>query len=213
MKIKAIFASASLFMAPALAFAQEAASEAAKEAGAEGAAAEHVVGAHAHTTGVPFSVALQAINFAIYIALLVWLLRKPVANFFRTREQIYKQAVMKAESAKRDAEKKKRDMQQRLSQLEASSEEALSNARAEAAALMLQIQQDAEAMANRLRDEAGKTASIEIERARTEIREEMLTQALALSRKVLEDKMAEPDQKRLQTEFVTKIEEKTLEVR
>lgn len=206
--MKSFFASLVLLAMPLIAVAEEAHEATAEHAGAAheaGAAAHGAV--HGHGGGVPFTVALQAINFAIYIALLVYLLRKPIANFFKTREQIYKQAVMRGESARRDAEKKKREVQQRLSELESTADDSIANARAEAAALMLQIQQEAQTMSDRLRDEANRTADLEIERARGLLREEMLNQAMSQSRKMLEDKMAEPDQKRLQTEFVDKIQE------
>jgi F-type H+-transporting ATPase subunit b len=185
------------------------AEEAAHEA-ASGAEAAHGAG-HAetagHAAGIPMSVTYQVINFVIYIALLVYFLRNPIRNFFKNREQLYKQALVKGESARRDAEKKKRDIQQQLRALEASSDDSLDNARAEATALKLQIQQEGEELSARLREEAERSTTIEIARAKTQLREEMLTQSVALARKLLEDKIAEPDQKRLQSEFVGKIDE------
>lgn len=156
---------------------------------------------------IPSTVILQAINFTIFFALLVYFLRKPIREFFKSREQIYRQALLKGEAARREAEKKRRDIQARLRELEASADESLDSARTEATALKLQIQQDAEELANRLREEANRTTQLEVEKARAILREEMLAQSVALSRKLLADKMADGDQKRLQTEFVDKIQE------
>ncbi len=160
-----------------------------------------------HGSGIPMSVTFQAINFALYAGLLLYFLRKPIREFFKSREQVYKQALVKAENARRDAEKKKKEIQQRLRNLDATADESLDQARAEATALKLQIRQDAETLAERLRTEANRSAQFEVERARLILREEMLKQSVALSRKLLADKMADGDQKRLQTEFVDKIQE------
>jgi len=187
---------------PFVVMAEEAAHHAA-EAGAEahGEAAAH------HAAGIPTAVLLQAANFAIYAALLIYFLRHPIKNFFKTREQSYKQALVKAENARREAEKKKREIQQRLRELDSTADESLDRARAEATTLKLQIQQDAQNLAERLRTETQRAAALEIEKARNVLREEMLKQSVELSQRLLADKMADNDQKRLQTEFVEKIQE------
>ena len=153
------------------------------------------------------TVAYQAINFALYVAILVYVLRQPIKTFFRTREETYKQSLIKAENARRAAELKKREIQDRLHKLESSSHDSIATAKAEALALTSQIQQQAEQMSARLKQEAQRSVENELERAKTELRQDMLNQAVVLARKLLADKMAEPDQKRLQTEFVDKIRE------
>ncbi len=170
-------------------------------------------GGEAHGEGIPTVLWFQVINFAIFVGLLFYFLRKPIRNAFSTREQSYNQAVMRGETARKEAERKKQEIQERLAKLESTSAASIESARAESAALMQQIQKEAQELAQRLRNEASLSAGLEIERAKHELREELLTQAVALSKKVLEEKMAEPDQKRLQTEFVDKIATKTAEVR
>lgn len=167
---------------------------------AAGAGAGHGSG------GIPSSVYFQAINFALFVGLMVYLLRGPIKSYFGNREKNYRQALAKAEAARKEAEARQRDMQQRLTKLESSAAETVANARAEAAALKAKIIADAQDLSRHLQEEATRTANIEIERAKTQLREEMLTQAITLSRKLLEEKIAEPDQKRLQTEFVDKIQ-------
>ncbi len=170
-------------------------------------AQEH--GGHAEEAaevGVPFTVTLQAINFAIFVGILVWLLRGPVKNYFRTREMNFKQALLKAEAAKQAAITQKNEMAARLNELNQSTEKALSDAKADAAALKVKMLQEAAEMSARLKADAQRTAEFEIARAKTTLREEMLTQSVVLAQKMLGDKMADGDQKRLQTEFVDKIQ-------
>jgi F-type H+-transporting ATPase subunit b len=132
--------------------------------------------------------------------------KKPIKEFFGGREQSYKQALAKAQAARVEAEAKRKEMQERLTQLESSSAEAIAKARAEAESLKQKIVADAGQLSELLKEEAKKTAQIEIDRARNELREELLSQSVALSTKLLQDKMVAKDQERLQTEFVDKIQ-------
>ncbi len=157
--------------------------------------------------GIPSVVGLQVINFAIYVALVYFVLRKPVREFFKSRVENYQQALRKAEHAREEAEAKKREIQERLATLENTSESSLANARKEAAAMLERIQREAEEFAQKLKFEANQTVAIELEKAKMELRRELLDQAVAMAEKMLRDKMVENDQKRLQTEFVDKIRE------
>ena len=170
-------------------------------------AQEH--GGHAEEAaevGVPFTVTLQAINFAIFVAILIWLLRGPVKNYFTNKELNFKQALIKAEAAKQAAITQKNEMAARLNELNQSTEKALADAKVDAAGLKAKMLQEANEMSARLKADAQRTAEFEIARAKTTLREEMLVQSVALAQKMLGDKMADGDQKRLQTEFVEKIQ-------
>lgn len=164
-------------------------------------------GDHGHGHGIPSVVGLQVINFLLYAALLFYVLRKPVREFFKSRAENYKQALLKAEHAREEAEKKKREIQEQLTTLENTSESSIMNARKEAAALMEKIQHEAQEFAQKLKFEANQTVAIELEKAKMELRRELLDQAVAMAENMLKDKMVENDQKRLQTEFVDKVRE------
>jgi len=157
--------------------------------------------------GIPSVVTFQVINFALYVALIYFVLRKPVREFFKSRAENYKLALSKAERAREEAEQKKREIQEQLNTLETTAESSLENARKEAAALMEKIQKEAEEIALKLKSEANQTIAIEIEKAKMELRRELLDQSVAMAEKMLRDQMVENDQKRLQTEFVDKIRE------
>ena len=159
-----------------------------------------------HEEGIPSSVIYQAINFVLFIGLLIFLLRRPVKEYFRGRQEAYRMALQKAESARREAEAKRQEIQECLAKLESTTSDSVAQARAEAEALKQKIVSEAQQLSASLREEAQRTAALEVERAKNQLREEMLAQAVALSRKMLEEKIAEPDQKRLQTEFVDKIQ-------
>lgn len=160
----------------------------------------------AHAEGIPSAVIFQAVNFVLYAALLYFVLRKPVVSYFRNREQDFKAALIKAEAARKEAEQRRQEIQDRLYKLESTTDQSIAQARADAEALKVKILQEAEQLSTNLREEARRTAALEVEKAKHQLREELLNQSVALSKKMLEEKMAEPDQKRLQTEFVDKIQ-------
>lgn len=158
--------------------------------------------------GIPTAVWLQFLNFGLYVALLVFIGRQPVKQYFGDRRKNFSEALKKAESAKTEAEERRREIQTRLAKLESTREQSILSARAEAAALKEQIVSEAKQMAAKLRADAERTTQVELDRAKAALREELVAQSVVLARKILTDKskLQEQDQKRLQNEFVEKIQ-------
>lgn len=199
-RMTSLFAGLLTLLGPALAIAEE-----------HGAAAAH--GAGHGSGGLPMSVVYQGINFLIFAALGYYFLKTPIRNFFHGRRSNYHSALSKAEQAKRDAELRKNEIADRLRNLEATSKQTLDQARSEAEALSARILQEASDLSKNLREEANRTAQAEVARAKGQLRDELLNQSVALSKQILSEKIAETDQKRLQTEFVDKIQNTPSEVR
>jgi len=171
-----------------------------------GASFGSAAGGHDASGGVPTVVIFQFINFAIYIGIIVYLGRQPIANYFKNRQAGFYSALKKADAARAEAQAKRADVQSRLSKLEATRDESLQTARKEAALLRAQIVEEAKALSEKLRIDAERTAIVEIERAKFALREDLLSQSVQMAERILTDKMQEPDQKRLQDEFVQKIQ-------
>ena len=167
-------------------------------------AQEHEAEGH-HESGLPMVVYLQAINFILYAGLLVYFLRKPVRDYFTGRREAFNAALTKAAAAKAEAEARKKEVETKIRDLQANAASDLARAKTDAAALEARILKEADEISAHLKTEANRTATFEIERAKGEIREDLLNQSVAFSTKLLKEKMAEGDQKRLQTEFVDKI--------
>jgi F-type H+-transporting ATPase subunit b len=155
--------------------------------------------------GLPSVLWVQAFNFTIYLAILVFILRKPVKSYFYDRKEKFRQALIKAQAAHHEAEQRRLEIQARLEKLESTTSESIERAHEEASALRLKISQEAMELTKKLKDEALLTAQIEIERAKAELREEVLSQALKVSRKALVEQINDQDHKRLQSEFASNI--------
>jgi F-type H+-transporting ATPase subunit b len=167
---------------------------------------------HHAEAGLPFVVILQFINFSLYVGLIFYFGRKPIADYFKTRQANFFVALKRADAARAEAEAKRAETQARLAKLEATRDQSIQDARKEAAALRMQIVEEARGLSEKLKVEAERTAVVEIERAASVLREELLNQSVQLAQRILTDKMQDQDQKRLQDEFVQKIAKNTKEV-
>lgn len=160
----------------------------------------------AHGGGIPSDVWFQFFNFTLFAGLIVYFLRNPVKTYFQERARSFSVAMTKAEAFRQDAEKQKREIETRLRTLENSAQDSLTHARAEADELRKRIVREAQELSLKLKEDAKRTAEIELQRAKNELREEVLSQAVTAAKAVLSEKIADTDQKRLQTEFVEKIQ-------
>jgi F-type H+-transporting ATPase subunit b len=183
-----------------LLLAASAARAASPEAG-HGAEAAH---------GVPWDmIGLQAVNVAIFLVVLVWLARKPVADALKNRAlgikgQLDDAARIEAEAAARAA-----DIESKLVSLDRRVEEMKAEASLEAAREAERIEARAHADAARIKDTAERTIREETARARNELRGEAARLAVQLARETLKRSVTPDDQERLAREFLAAVEKET----
>lgn len=173
-------------------------------------AEEHGATAHeaAHDAhGVPWgSIFVQTFNVVFLFAILFVLLRKTVVAHFEHRARDYKQMVERAEAARKEAEKGRQSIKERLAKLEESSSQLATQAKTEADELKNRMISEAKTLSARLEQEAQRTASVELEKAKAELRRELLAQALTDSRENLKKNLSSSEQQKLQREFADKIQ-------
>ncbi len=181
-----------LFLLNAMAFAEDA---------HHAAAGAH--DAHAIPWGAIF---IQSFNFFLLIGLLAFLLRKTVKTHFAHRAKDYQELVSRAENAKREAERGHAEIKARLDKLEAGASEGLERARREAAEMKTKLQAEARELSEKVEAEAKRSAQVELEKAKDELRRELLDSALQASHLTLKTSLNPNEQSRLQKEFVEKIQ-------
>lgn len=152
------------------------------------------------------TVGVQAFNVILLFALLIYLLREMVVTHFKGRRQIYTELVQRAESAKTAAQNSHREIAQKLADLQKSADDNIRNAKAEAEALKQKLMSEAQTLAKKLEDDARRAVDIEIEKAKGQLRTELLSEAISVSREALKKTVGSSEQQRLQTEFVDKIQ-------
>jgi len=162
-------------------------------------------GAQEH--GVPFKLILvQAGNLAILVGILVYLFRVKVAIHFQQRAQSYRDLVSRAEKTRAEAESRKNEIELRLRQLETGAEEQRRKIQTETAQLKAQIIGDAKRIADGLVQDGRRLVALEVEKAKGQMRQEMLGLALEGATATLNTKVGDPERKRLQSEFVERIQ-------
>ncbi len=156
---------------------------------------------------IPWKIIIaQVINLTIFLSVVTFLVRKKVASYFKERYQNYYDLVNRAEKAREEAEKIRSEIQTRLQKLETTADESVERAREEAQAMSAKLEQEAKDLEQRLKSEALKTADIEVEKAKDKLRQELLELSLKSAEEALAKTVGGPEQKRLQEEFVTKIQ-------
>ncbi len=169
--------------------------------------AEAAENSHAASHAVPWaSVGVQAFNLMVLFLALFLALRKSIQAHFANRAREFSQLVDKAEAAKRQAERGHREIKDRLTQLESTAEQSLLKAEAEAEQLKNKMIHDAKLLSSKLEAEAKQTIALEVDKAKGELRHELLARALAESRDNLQKNLGSNEQKKLQNEFVEKIQ-------
>jgi len=165
-------------------------------------------GEHAAGHGeIPWnSIFVQAFNLAFLLGLLVYLLRKSVSETFATRARDYQQMVSRAETARLEAEKSKREVKDKLAKLESTADQVVQRARTEAEELRARMMSEAKALTLRMQQEAERTVKVEVEKAKGELRGELMAKATQAARENLQKNMTGTEQTKLQKEFAEKIQ-------
>ena len=156
--------------------------------------------------GIPVTmVILQAINVSLFVGLLAYLLKGPVKTYFKNREDEFTAAARKAEELKAEAARHRKEIADKLKELEDNAEKTIQNAKSEAEALKENILKEAKEMAAKIQAEAERSTQNEVARAKEELRRSLLNGAIDAAREAAAKGLTEQDQKRLQGEFVNKV--------
>lgn len=162
--------------------------------------------AHDADHGVPAVVYYQAINVGIILMAGFYYGREKIVGFFTNKKTQFLQAQEKAQATLKQAEKEHHEVKARLDKLKGNKEESLLKAKADATDLKNQIIQDAHALAKKLKDEALLSSKLEIERAKYQLKDQLIREAFEISKKDLSAKATSDDQKKLQEDFISKVQ-------
>ena len=118
--------------------------------------------------GIP-NIAWQTLNLGLFLVLLFVLLKKPAATFFGNRKKEVEDANLKAEADRRRAEELAKEIDARLSGIEAEIASLRTHAATESAAEQKQLLAEAEADAARLVTRGSAEIEARVREARREL--------------------------------------------
>lgn len=113
--------------------------------------------------------AWKFLNLGIFIAVMVYLLKKPLSEAFKAKRETIRAELIKAEEQKQAALAELTATEAKLARLEAEAEEVVARAKEEAAAEKNRIAKETEEESKRLKNQA----ATEIERKSAQVRAEL----------------------------------------
>ncbi len=144
--------------------------------------------AHGHE-GIPWDkIGWQVANLGVLLAIIFYNVKKPLVDGFANRQKTYLEQFEKTKSALKDAETSLAGIKEKLSVLESGEKKSLEGAQHEANLLKANIIKDAEAASEKMKKDALLVINNELSRAKAEINEAILGQAVSVASKKITDK-------------------------
>lgn len=158
-----------------------------------------------HQDGIPTVVWWQFANVIVLFGGLYYLTKESAKEFFKTRKEKFEDQAEKSQAVKIEAEAQYADIKNRLDQLTLSADESVQRAKAEAADMRRQMLADAELIAQRLKDDAKKTAEIEASKAVNKLRDQLVADSISAATTLLAKDVSQNDHNKLQSNFSKEI--------
>ena len=147
---------------------------------------------------------LRFLNFAIMLAILVKLLKKPIANFFKSRTENIEKLLEELEAKKRAAEAKAAEYKSRLDRLEQETGQIVDEYVQEGEREKQKIVDAAAKQAEYIKQQARFAIQQEMKAARESLQEEIAELSVAAAENLLKKNIRPADQQRLVEEFTIK---------
>lgn len=148
----------------------------------------------------------QAINFGIFLGGLVYLLRKPLKEFFSNEYKKFESLRKQAEEAKVSAERHQHEIKTKLKALEQNFEKDISLAKTEAQKLKTNWIADAKQKADKLLQESEGLARFELDRAVALLKQELVESSVQMAQKEMASKIDDKGRTKMAEDFVKKIQ-------
>ena len=150
---------------------------------------------------------LRLMNFAIMLGLLIYLLKKPLSNFFVSRRENIQNMLTELEQKKLEADRKCAEYQAKLATLDKEVEQIVAEYVQEGETERRKIIEAANKQAEYLKQQAQLTIQQEIKSAKESLQEEIADLTVAAAEDLLRKNIKAKDQERLVKEFIAKVVE------
>ena len=147
----------------------------------------------------------RIMNFAVLAGVLIYLLRKPLAQALESRRQGIRDQLDDLEKQKADAEKELAEYNARLARLDQEIGKIVAEYVKDGEAAKAKIVEEAKVAAEKLQEQAKKNIGHEFEKARQALKAEMSEQAVSMAEALIKKSINDEDQKRIVDEYLTKV--------
>jgi len=149
----------------------------------------------------------RVVNFLIFVAVLYYVLRKPVSDFFRQRAHTIARDLEEAERARAVAAQELAQARAQLARVDEDVAAIRERARHEAEAEYERLRQETEIEAEKIRALAEREIAMARRAAELELRTFLVERVLARARTLLREQLTEEDHRRLIAQFIEDVAE------
>ncbi|MCB2228548.1 MAG: F0F1 ATP synthase subunit B [Desulfarculaceae bacterium] len=147
----------------------------------------------------------RVMNFAVLVAVLIIVLRKPLKSGLGARVDQIKSELEELEAKREEAKRAYALMEQRLADAAGERDKVLADFRAMGEKEKAAIIEGAEATAERIKEQANFTIEQETAAAKADLRREVAEMSAAVAEDLLKEKINPEDQTRLVDEYLAKV--------
>ncbi len=144
-------------------------------------------------------------NFILLVILLYIAWKKGIKGGLEQRSDDIKNALEEARRVKESAEAKEREYKTKLQELEGSLGDVEKNLRHDGEVEKEKIIRDAEALSEKIKDQARLVVGQEVHKAKLEIQKEVATLAVEMAEDILKKEISDDDQKRLVKDYLERV--------
>ncbi len=147
----------------------------------------------------------RVMNFAVLAVGLFFILRKPASQWLNARIQGIKSELETLESKKREAEKALAEYNEKLSLLDREAQSIIADYVKQGEAARERILKAAEASAEKLELQARRNIENEFQKAKSNLRQEVLDKALIKAKAMIKESITQDDQETLVDDYLQKV--------
>jgi F-type H+-transporting ATPase subunit b len=148
----------------------------------------------------------QVENFLIFAGILFFLIRKPIKNYYQSQRTQFLALQLEANKTKEIAQKKFDEISERLRLLNDTRDASIDQARVDALAIAKRYELETKDIEKRYEREAAELIQLQEEKARVQLQDYLLNQAMNSARVSIQEQLNESSHRSLQSESIRKIE-------
>ena len=144
-------------------------------------------------------------NFAIIVGLLVYFLRKPVRDMFRTRTETIAKAMEESKDARERAVAVLADMERKVREMEAETRTLIAEAQTRGEKDRQALVEDGKRIAKEIQEQVRTGTDIEVQKAKAGLAAEAAVLAVDLAEGKIKSTIGKQDHERIVKEYISKV--------
>lgn len=148
---------------------------------------------------------VRAMVFAVFAGLLVYLLRKPVSKFFSDRRENIAHTLEYLETQEKNLNEQVEILNKKMDDLAAEREAVMAKFEEEGCRERDRLIAEAQATAERIKEQAGLTLALEITQAKAALKAQVAETAARLAEELVKKSVTAEDQERLARDFLAQV--------